>query len=95
MSNQKYFAVLQVGCGIYGVGKSIDEAIKDAIFYANDVSLHEKLVNPSDAMHRELCLVECSETLFKRVIANEVNIKFSVINNSLICLDSELKEVIE
>lgn len=58
-----YYAVIQVGYPVFGVGKTADEATKEAEEWAESLDL----VDEHEAVDGDMVLVECSKALHDAV----------------------------
>lgn len=79
-----YFAVIQTGQAVFGVGTTKEEAITEAKEWADSV----KLVEEHEAVDGDMILVECSETLCNEVNENGGDVVYEEIDG-VYCLESE------
>ena len=62
-----FFAVIQEGHRVYGVGRNEAEAIADASRLGPPTAISAALVLPEFACHGDIFLVPCTQALFNRV----------------------------
>ncbi|WP_224962452.1 hypothetical protein [Geomonas subterranea] len=74
-----FFAVIQDGHGVFGVGETEEEAIASSTRLGTPAQIRAALVNQDDALHGDIFLAGCTPELFNHVTNNgfESEIEFT------------------
>ncbi|TSK09135.1 MAG: hypothetical protein FPO08_07530 [Geobacter sp.] len=74
-----FFAIIQNGHGVFGVGETEDEAIANSSRLGSAAQIRAALVSQDDALHGDIFLAGCTPELFHHVTDNgfEPEIEFT------------------
>jgi len=64
-----FFAVIQEGHGVYGVGQTKEEAISRCNRLGTPTQISAALVPQDEALHGDILVTECTPALFNHVMA--------------------------
>jgi len=84
-----FYAVIQLGYLVFGVGSSAEEAIADAKQWV-DGDL--ELIDERSAVDGDLIVVECTKALHDEVEERGGDVVYEVLNNGLFGLASEVDD---
>lgn len=63
-----YYAVIQEGHGVFGVGLSEDEAIRNSKRLGTPEQIRAALVDLDEAMHGDILITMCTSELYRQVL---------------------------
>jgi len=82
-----FFAVIQEGHAVYGVGRSPEDAIISASRLGSPQQIEAALVDLEAAQHGDIVLAECTEKLFDQVMKFGVEWEFEYTEDGLADLE--------
>lgn len=82
-----YYAVIQEGHGVYGVGETEDKAISSSSRLGTPGQIWAALVPQDQALHGDILIVECTPALFHQVTAYGFEPEFEYTENGVADID--------